>query len=212
MPGDTPFRELIRRVRAGDEAAADELMRNYALNIRVELRNKLRQMPQLHRVVDSVDVVQDAMLSFFVGVGLGKWQHLQTPADFMGLLRAIAEHKLLDHDRKEHRKKRDPARVEQGSADDRDLPDAEPTPSRYVAARELLQRCRERFTEAERWLVDQRTQRMEWDDIAAACADGGGPESPPAELRGKSPEALRKIRDRAVERVGRELELSGLDL
>ena len=71
------------------------------------------------------------------------------------------------------------------------------TPSRQVAARELLELAQARMTDEERALLGRRQDGDGWAEIA--------------EAEGASPEALRKKLARAVDRVARELGLDQLD-
>ena len=73
--------------------------------------------------------------------------------------------------------------------------DANPSPSQQVAGQELLREFRNRLSEEERQLADQRALNRDWAEIAAE--------------RGGSPEALRKKLTRAVDRVAQELGLGG---
>src|SRR5207253_5181912 len=79
-----PFRDLIRRVRAGDEAAAAELVQHYEPYIRRAVRVRLVD-PRLKRLVDSVDVCQSVLASFFVRAALGQYD-LETPEQLLKLL------------------------------------------------------------------------------------------------------------------------------
>jgi len=66
MSEDDAFRELIRRVRAGDHAAAAELVRVSEPAIRRAARIRLTD-PALRRLFDSMDVCQSVFSSFFSG-------------------------------------------------------------------------------------------------------------------------------------------------
>ena len=57
------FRELMVRVRAGDDAAALEIVRQYEPLIRREVRLRLED-PRLRRALDSMDVCQSVLASF----------------------------------------------------------------------------------------------------------------------------------------------------
>ena len=65
-----PFRELIARVRAGDEQAAAELVRRYEPAIRRAARVRLVDT-RLNRLLDSMDICQSVLASFFVRAGSG---------------------------------------------------------------------------------------------------------------------------------------------
>jgi hypothetical protein len=67
----------------------------------------------------------------------------------------------------------------------------DPTPSRVVGGRELVEEILRRFTDEERALFGERSQGYAWARIASS--------------RGERPEAVRKKLSRAVDRVLREL-------
>jgi RNA polymerase sigma-70 factor (ECF subfamily) len=191
MSEDNPFHDLIRRVRAGDEDAATELVRRYEPHIRRAVRVRLD--PRLERIFDSMDICQSVLRSFFVRTALGQYQ-LESPQQLMRLLATMARNKLNNEANKQRAGRRDYRRV---TASETDTGGREPTPSRQVAARELLQQARSRFSESELRLLDRREQGHEWNDIAA-------------ELGGNA-EALRKKLTRAIDRVARQLDLDALD-
>ena len=64
MSSDTSFEELITRVRAGNEEAAAELVREYEPEIRREIHFRLTD-PSLRRIVESVDICQSVLANFF---------------------------------------------------------------------------------------------------------------------------------------------------
>jgi RNA polymerase sigma-70 factor (ECF subfamily) len=192
MSADDPFIALVRRVRASDQQAATELVRLYEPAIRRTVRFQLRD-PRVRRTLDSMDVCQSVLGSFFARAALGQYQ-LETPDQLIRLLVTMARNKLATQVRRPHVQRQDPRGVEPGSD-----PAAEPvatdrSPSEQVAARDLLEEFRKRLTAEERALADQRAQGHEWSEIAAE--------------RGESAEALRKRHARALDRVALEL---GLD-
>jgi RNA polymerase sigma-70 factor (ECF subfamily) len=186
------FPDLIRRVRAGEEAAAAELVRRYEPAIRRAVRIRLADT-RLARAFDSMDVCQSVMASFFVRAALGQYE-LNAPEQLLKLLATMARHKLADQVDRERAACRDSRRVEEGSADKREISSAASSPSRQVAARELLEAVQRRLSPEERQLVELRNQGLDWATIAAR--------------HGGSAEALRKRLARATERIAREL---GLD-
>jgi RNA polymerase sigma-70 factor (ECF subfamily) len=191
VPEEPSFPDLIRRVRAGDDAAAAELVRRYEPAIRRSVR--LRLDPRLRRVYDSLDLCQAVLGSFFVRAASGQFD-LDTPEQLLKLLATMTRNKLSKAGRHQRAARRDARRVEAGDAAARDLVGAEATPSRHVAARELLEEVHRRLSPEERQLVELRHQGRDW---AAIAAEVGG-----------SPEALRKKLARAVGRVAEQL---GLD-
>ncbi len=191
MSDDSAFKELIRRVRAGDGAAAQELVARYEPAIRRVARVRLGDA-RLRRMFDSMDIAQSVFGSFFVRAALGQYQ-LDKPQQLMNLLVDMSRKKLVDHARRQQAARRDYRRAEGGDAV-LGVADPASSPSQHVEGEDLLRRFRERLSDEEKGLADDRAQGKDWADIAAA--------------RGGSPEALRKQLARAVDRVAREL---GLD-
>src|SRR6516162_6566175 len=112
MFDEPSFRDLIRRVRAGDQQAATDLVREYESEIRRAIRVKLTD-PSMCRVLDSMDVCQSVMANFFVRARGGQFE-LERPDQLMRLLVTMAKHKLVDQVRKQRSSKRDSKRIEAG--------------------------------------------------------------------------------------------------
>jgi RNA polymerase sigma-70 factor (ECF subfamily) len=192
MLEENAFHDLIRRVRAGDNTAAQELVRLYEPTIRRVARVRLVDA-RLRRAFDSMDICQSVFASFFVRAALGQYD-LQRPQQLLNLLVNMSRKKLIDRARQETAERRDHRRVAPDGLEGKDVAAASPGPSEEVAGAELLEEFRHRLTDEERRLAEQRAAGMDWPQIAAAC--------------GGSPEALRKKLTRAIDRVGQEL---GLD-
>ena len=185
---EASFSELMERVRKGDPLAAAELVRSYEPVIRRAIRFRLTTA-NLRQALDSMDICQSVLGSFFIRAALGQYQ-LNQPEDLKKLLVSMAHNKLKFQARKQHAQRRDPRRVE-ADADVEALVAPGGTPSRPVAARELLQEVHKRLSPEERQLVEWRSQGLTWDEIAARL--------------GGSAEALRKKLTRALDRVTAEL-------
>src|SRR6516164_2725471 len=165
MPEANDFQDLIRRVRAGEEEAATDLVRRYEPAIRRAVRIRLGDT-RLERAFDSMDVCQSVMASFFVRAALGQYE-LGAPEQLLKLLATMARHKLADRVDRERAACRDNRRVEEGGADTREVAGTAGSPSRQVAARELLEEVQRRLSPEERQLVDLRGQGLDWAAIAA---------------------------------------------
>src|SRR3954471_24160388 len=150
MPDDESFQQLMGRVRQGDERAAAELVRRYEPAIRRAVRFRLTD-PRLRRVVDSMDVCQSVMMSFFVRAASGQYD-LDTPEQLLRLLTTMARNKLLNQTRQHHAACRDHRMVSEVA--ERDLVSETPEPSREVEARELLQEVHARLSPEELLLVE----------------------------------------------------------
>ena len=72
MSESPSFAEFMERVRAGDQQAAAELVRQYESLIRREVRLHLEDR-RLCRVFDSMDVCQSVLGSFFLRVAAGQY-------------------------------------------------------------------------------------------------------------------------------------------
>lgn len=192
MPEASDFQDLIRRVRAGDEAAATELVRRYEPAIRRAVRIRLGDT-RLGRAFDSMDVCQSVLASFFVRAALGQYQ-LDAPEQLLKLLAAMARHKLADRVDRERASRRDNRRVVDGRGEMPEVASSASSPSQQVAAQDLLQEVMRRLSPEERRLVELRNQGLDWPAISNQV--------------GGSPEALRKRLSRATDRVAKEL---GLD-
>jgi RNA polymerase sigma-70 factor (ECF subfamily) len=194
MSKSTAFPDFIRRIRDGDDQAAQELVERYEPVIRCEVRLRLHD-PRLYCRFDWTDICQSVMASFFLRAASGEYD-LQRPDQLLRLLVVMTRRKLANQVRR-HRAEmrdcrrletRDPAYLEGRSA-------AVPSPSQLVAGRELLDEFRRRLSEEERMLADLRADGCEWTEIAARL--------------GGTAEARRKQLARASDRALRQLEGSG---
>ena len=66
------FAEFLRRIRCGDPEAAQELVRRYESTIRLAVRTRLTD-PALERQLDSADICQSVLASFFVRAAAGQY-------------------------------------------------------------------------------------------------------------------------------------------
>jgi RNA polymerase sigma-70 factor (ECF subfamily) len=189
---DNAFQDLIGRVRAGDQAAAAELVRRYEPAIRRAVRVRLHD-DRLRRLLDSTDICQSVFGSFYVRLAMGQYE-LEKPQQLLKLLTDMSRKKLVDQQRRQRAARRDYRRLIPGEFDEARVADTGDSPSQQVAAREMLQEVRKRLSPDELYLSEQRAQGRDWAQIAAE--------------QGGSPEALRKKLVRAVGRVTQEL---GLD-
>jgi RNA polymerase sigma-70 factor (ECF subfamily) len=187
------FAEFIRRIRAGDDQAARELVERYEPVIRRQVRVRLSD-PRLSRRLDWTDVCQSVMASFFVRAAAGQFD-LKEPDQLLRLLVVMARHKLAQQVRRHQAGRRDYRRSELRDSEDLEVRNAaEPSPSRVVAGRELLEEFRRRLTAEERQLADLRAQGFEWAEIAVQL--GGTPRTRSKQLA------------RALDRVEQQLEQS----
>jgi len=194
MTSQETFREFIRKVRAGDEQAAADLVRQYEPLIRREVRLRLDDR-RLGRILDSMDVCQSVMASFFVRTAAGQFD-LEQPQQLVRLLVAMARNKLASAARWQQRQRRDRRRTTSSSEFKLgQVASLTPEPSDLVAGKELLQRFRASLRSEERHIADLRGQGLSWAEIAARL--------------GGTSQARRMQLSRAANRVARELGLDG---
>jgi RNA polymerase sigma-70 factor (ECF subfamily) len=191
MTREATFEELIRRVRAGDEAASAELLCRYEPAVRRVARIRLRAA-HLQREFDSTDICQSVFGSFFVRAALGEYD-LDSPEHVRKLLLAMTRKKVTDRVRGSTAARRDSRRVEDLGPEEQQCAAPGPTPGQQVAGAELLREFHRRLTQDERRLADLRADGKSWNEVAAAL--------------GGSPDALRKQLGRAIQRVAAELKL-----
>jgi RNA polymerase sigma-70 factor (ECF subfamily) len=189
MSESIAFLDFIRRIRAGDDQAARELVERYEPVIRCEVRLRLRD-PRLYSRFDWTDICQSVMASFFVRAAAGQFD-LEQPDQLLRLLVGMTRRKLSNQARLHRAARRDCRRVVDCDPAHLDGRTATPSPSRVVAGRELLAEVNRRFSDEERRLADLRAGGYEWTEIAARL--------------GGTAEARRKQLARAVDRVEREL-------
>jgi RNA polymerase sigma-70 factor (ECF subfamily) len=191
MSADLSFRDLIQRVRAGDQQAATELVRNYEEAIAVVVRLRLTD-PGLRRLIDSVDISQSVLADLFACLAEGRLD-LDQPEQLLRLVTTMVRNKITNHARHQHAARRDLRRLRTGSLKEGDWIDPSPGPSQEAASKELLEKLRNRLSAEEQQLADLRVAGHSWAEIAA--------------IVGGSPDGVRVRLARAVTRVTRTLNL-----
>jgi DNA-directed RNA polymerase specialized sigma24 family protein len=191
MSDSSSFADFMGRIRSGDARAAEELVRQYESAIRLAVRTRLTD-PALKRQLDSVDVCQSVLASFFVRTAAGQYD-LTDPSQLIALLVRMAQNKLAGHARFHRRKRRDVRQV-RGLDAAAEHAGPGPSPERVTAGRDLLEALRARLGPVERELADRRGAGQEWSEIAAAL--------------GGTADGRRKQLKRAIDDVAPEL---GLD-
>src|SRR5947199_10809469 len=109
MPDALSFPDLIRKVQAGDQDAAAELVRRYEPTVRRVVRFRLTDA-RLGAAFDSMDICQSVLASFFVRTAAGQFD-LGRPEDLVKLLATMARNKLASQARRERAGRRDRRRV-----------------------------------------------------------------------------------------------------
>lgn len=187
------FADLIRRVRIGDQRAAEELVQRYEPQIRREARMRLRD-PRLRRIVDSIDICQSVLASFFTRAKAGAYE-IDDPRRLIRLLAEMARNKVAGEAQRQNTQKRR-SRGIISIAENRDslaLPSREPPMVREADLREFRQQIRDRLNDDERAVLDLRAEGHEWAEIAARL--------------GGAPVARRMQLKRALDRIGASIDL-----
>jgi DNA-directed RNA polymerase specialized sigma24 family protein len=149
---------------------------------------------RLRRTLDSMDICQSVLASFFVRTAIGEYD-LQEPQQLIRLLVTMTRHKVASAARQQYRRKRDSRRLQSGDSQAlAGIAKEELTPSGIVVGRELLQRARSLFRGEESQIAELRGQGQSWDEIA--------------EQLGGTAQARRVQFARAVARVSEELGLA----
>jgi RNA polymerase sigma-70 factor (ECF subfamily) len=190
IEGDS-FADFVRRIRAGDAAAAAELVQQYESAIRLEVRLRLRD-PSLRRRFDSMDVCQSVLASFFVRAAAGQYD-LERPESLRQLLAAIALNKLNEQIRRHRAQRRDTRKAAPLDAAECTLASPEPAASAVIAGKELLEQVRQRLNPEERELSELRQAGHGWPAVA--------------QMMGGTPDARRMQLERALRRVASALGL-----
>lgn len=192
--GKPTFEELLRRVRAGDRAAAGELWKQFEAEIRRTLRVRLWQSGLRGRE-ETEDRLQSVALLFFDRLDRGKLDErldeLKSPDELLNLLKQMAQGKYVDWIRRRSAQRR-------GERKKQSLEAAEFEPAAdETRASEALQH--EELVQQGLALLDADEQR-----IAELLRTGHNWEQIAREL-GTTREAVRKQFYRAVHRLQEKL-------
>lgn len=192
------FQELIRQLRQGDQQAAFELVKSYESVIRVAVRARLHD-PVYNRIFDSMDICQSVMASFFPRAMLGQYD-FEEPQQLVALLITMAKSKVSNQIRHYRTQRRNVKRdLSQNDTGAEELTGIQPTPSKVIHAKELMDQIRQRLSKEEQQIVDLRQQGCQWNEVA--------------ERMGGTGDARRKQFQRMMKQLTRDLRLDDdLDL
>jgi hypothetical protein len=189
MSEENDFLDLILRVRTRDEAAVAEIVRRYERALLREIRLRLRD-PRLRRALDSGDICQAVLASFFLRAASGQYE-LHRSDQLLRLLVVMARNKLASQARHSYVSRRDHEALRTGLTGGERLAAPGPGPAEAVAAQDFCAALRQALSEEERQLADRRARSEGWAEIAAEL--------------GGSPENLRKKLARGLSRAARQL-------
>ncbi len=191
MTEDPDFVDFLRRIRAGDESAARELVQRFEPLIRREVRMRIGD-DRLNRAFDSVDVSQSVLACFFSRAASGEYE-LDQPEQLARLLLTMARNRLISRARSERRLVRDVRRLTADPGVLEQMIALQPSPSQFVSRREELEVVKASLTDEERQIFDLRVGGLSWEEVATRLG-GSGP-------------ARRMQLSRGLERVERRREL-----
>ena len=184
---EADFGDLISRVHRGDREAAEQLIRHFEREIRVEVRCLLRARDsRLRRILDSMDICQSVMGEFWERISRGHFE-VSEPAQLIRLLVGMTRKKVAERARFHRRARRDIRATVSLDVEIDDRPSTVEMPDRIAAGREILASCRDLLDESERRLTDMRLRGEDWNAIASAV--------------GGTPDARRKQFHRAISRI-----------
>jgi RNA polymerase sigma-70 factor (ECF subfamily) len=186
-----PLAELLERLRAGDGAAAAEILRVYQPAILRVVRARLRHR-RLGRLVAASDICQSVFAAFFLRAAAGQYD-LNEPGQLLALLLQMTQNRLAFEARKQQAQRRDVRRVAAAGIEELRLAAEGATPRRLATGKDLLEAVRGRLGAEERQLADLRGQGLGWAEIAAQL--------------GGTPDGRRMQLARALDRVARQLGL-----
>lgn len=189
---DESFLTLIRRVRAGDEDAAAELVARYGDHIRRIARVRL-QGNAVRRLVESSDICQSVMANFFQQLSEGQYE-LDTPEQLLSLLATMARNQVLKKIAFHQAHRRDLRRLVEADRADAQFAASDDSPSAVLAGEELMENFRERLSDDEKRLFDDRVAGRSWNEIAIEM--------------NVPPDRIRKRLTRAVQRAAVVLGIS----
>src|SRR5438067_13536116 len=102
--GESELSEFLKRIQAGDEGAARELLSRFEAEVRLVVR---RQLPRLLRSrFDSLDFLQSVWGSFFRRMRAGP-EEFEDPRYLVAFLARAARNKVIDEYRRARSRKQD---------------------------------------------------------------------------------------------------------
>jgi RNA polymerase sigma-70 factor (ECF subfamily) len=165
QPSASELSEFLRRIQAGDDGAARELLNRYEAEVRLVVR---RQLPRLLRSrFDSLDFLQSVWGSFFRRMRTAPTE-FEDSRHLVAFLARAAKNKVIDEYRRAASRKHNMHREEPLWLDGRrprDVPDPIDSPSEVAQAHEVLVRLRELMPAERRTILELKAQGLSSKDI-----------------------------------------------
>jgi RNA polymerase sigma-70 factor (ECF subfamily) len=171
MTDDPDFADFVRRIRAGDDAAAVELVRQFEPLIRREVRMRIGD-DRLNRAFDSVDVTQSVFASFFTAASGGEFE-LDRPEQLAGLLMTMARNRLVSRARQEWQQVRDVRRLATEPGTLEQAPAKQPSPSQIASQKEQLELLNASLSVDEQQILELRSAGLSWEEVATQLGGSG---------------------------------------
>jgi RNA polymerase sigma-70 factor (ECF subfamily) len=149
------IRELLARIKNGDEDAVRELLTRYETKVRLVVR---RQLPRILRSrFDSLDFLQSVWGSFFYKIRTGP-NDLEEEQNLVAFLAWVARNKVIDEYRRAATQKQDVKREKRlETSEEKELCLATgDTPSRLAEAQETYDRLRDFLPEDRRVILEMK--------------------------------------------------------
>jgi RNA polymerase sigma factor (sigma-70 family) len=163
--GESELTEFLRRIQAGDEGAARELLSRFEAEVRLVVR---RQLPRLLRSrFDSLDFLQSVWGSFFRRMRTAPTE-FEDSRHLVAFLARAAKNKVIDEYRRAASRKQDMHREEPLWGDGlrpRDVADPTDSPSEVAQAHEVLGRLRELMPADRRSILEMKAEGLSSKDI-----------------------------------------------
>lgn len=157
--------EFLKRIQAGDEAAARELLIRFEAEVRLVVR---RQLPKLLRSrFDSLDFLQSVWGSFFRRMRSSPTE-FEDSRHLVAFLSRAAKNKVIDEYRRAASRKHDMHREESLWSDGsrpKDVAASIDSPSEIAQAREVFGRLRELVPEERRSILEMKAEGLSSKDI-----------------------------------------------
>jgi RNA polymerase sigma factor (sigma-70 family) len=192
LSDQSSFISLIERLRRGDNEAARSLLTRYEPALRRIVAMRLMDR-KLRAVVDTEDICQSVLGSFFVRLGLGQYE-ITDESDLLRLLATMVRNKVVSKKRRRSLETRDDVQVSLKERLAENRAGSESSPSEWLAYEELIREAEGMLSPDERHLIALRKQGIGWNEIGNRL--------------GEDPECLRKRMGRTMDLV---IEQLGLD-
>ena len=165
QPSASELTDFLRRIQAGDDGAARELLSRYEAEVRLVVR---RQLPRLLRSrFDSLDFLQSVWGSFFRRMRTAPTE-FEDSRHLVAFLARAAKNKVIDEYRRAASRKHNMHREEPLWLDGRRpraVPDPIDSPSEVAEAHEVLVRLSELMPVGRRTIVEMKAQGLSSKDI-----------------------------------------------